>query len=109
MRWSARSRRRGPCSQAELRSPLFDPTCFRPGASAEAYSLREHVASADRGAAWLAARFGKKNFLITSIAGFTVASMLCGAAQNLEQMVVFRIIQGLGAGCIQSVATTIVG
>jgi DHA2 family multidrug resistance protein len=44
---------------------------------------------------WLAARFGKKNFLITSIAGFTVASMLCGAAQNLEQMVVFRIIQGM--------------
>jgi DHA2 family multidrug resistance protein len=44
---------------------------------------------------WLAARFGKKNFLITSIAGFTVASMLCGAAQSLEQMVVFRLIQGV--------------
>jgi DHA2 family multidrug resistance protein len=43
---------------------------------------------------WLAARFGKKNFLITSIAGFTIASMLCGAAQNLEQMVLFRLIQG---------------
>src|SRR5437016_14297122 len=40
---------------------------------------------------WLAARFGKKNFLITSIAGFTVASMLCGAAQSLEQMVLFRL------------------
>jgi len=44
---------------------------------------------------WLSARFGKKNFLITSIAGFTVASMLCGAAQSLEQMVVFRLIQGV--------------
>src|SRR6266567_3654137 len=44
---------------------------------------------------WLAARFGKKNFLITSIAGFTIASMLCGAAQNLEQMVLFRIVQGV--------------
>ncbi|MFO1247673.1 MAG: DHA2 family efflux MFS transporter permease subunit [Alphaproteobacteria bacterium] len=44
---------------------------------------------------WLAARFGKKNFLITSIAGFTIASMLCGASQNLEQMVLFRIIQGV--------------
>src|ERR1700712_4776983 len=44
---------------------------------------------------WLAARFGKKNFLITSIAGFTIASMLCGASQNLDQMVVFRIIQGV--------------
>ncbi len=44
---------------------------------------------------WMAARFGKKNFLITAIAGFTIASMLCGAAQSLEQMVVFRIIQGM--------------
>src|SRR3954468_4121930 len=44
---------------------------------------------------WLAARFGKKNLFITSIAGFTVASMLCGAAQSLEQMVLFRIIQGV--------------
>jgi DHA2 family multidrug resistance protein len=44
---------------------------------------------------WLAARFGKKNFLITCIAGFTIASMLCGAAQSLEQMVLFRLIQGV--------------
>jgi DHA2 family multidrug resistance protein len=44
---------------------------------------------------WLAARFGKKNFLITCIAGFTVASMLCGASQSLEQMVAFRLIQGM--------------
>src|ERR1700759_4301415 len=29
---------------------------------------------------WLSARFGRKNVIITSIAGFTVASMLCGAA-----------------------------
>jgi DHA2 family multidrug resistance protein len=43
---------------------------------------------------WMAARFGKKNFLITALAGFTVASMACGAAQSLEQMVVFRLIQG---------------
>src|SRR3954470_11580678 len=44
---------------------------------------------------WLAARFGKKNLLITSIAGFTIASMLCGAATSLEQIVVFRLIQGV--------------
>ena len=43
---------------------------------------------------WMAARFGKKNFLITSLAGFTIASMACGAAQSLEQMVMFRLIQG---------------
>src|ERR1700744_5349314 len=43
---------------------------------------------------WIAARFGKKSFLITSLAGFTIASMLCGAAQSLDQMVIFRLIQG---------------
>jgi DHA2 family multidrug resistance protein len=44
---------------------------------------------------WISARFGKRNFLITAIAGFTIASMACGAAQNLEEMVAFRIIQGM--------------
>lgn len=44
---------------------------------------------------WIAARFGKKNFLITCIAGFTLASMACGAAVSLEQMVLFRLIQGV--------------
>ncbi|HWA69528.1 MAG TPA: DHA2 family efflux MFS transporter permease subunit [Rhizomicrobium sp.] len=44
---------------------------------------------------WLAARFGKKNLIITCIAGFTLASILCGAAQSLEQMVLFRLVQGV--------------
>src|ERR1700744_4664513 len=44
---------------------------------------------------WIAARFSKRTFLITSIAGFTVASMLCGASQSLTQMVAFRLIQGV--------------
>ena len=44
---------------------------------------------------WLAARFGKKNLIITCIAGFTLASILCGASQSLTQMVAFRLIQGM--------------
>ncbi|HTC84904.1 MAG TPA: DHA2 family efflux MFS transporter permease subunit [Rhizomicrobium sp.] len=44
---------------------------------------------------WLADRFGKKNLLITCIAGFTFASMLCGAATSLSQIVLFRLIQGV--------------
>jgi len=44
---------------------------------------------------WLAARFGKKNLIITCIGGFTLASILCGASQTLEQMVIFRIVQGI--------------
>jgi DHA2 family multidrug resistance protein len=43
---------------------------------------------------WIAARFGRKNFAIVSLVGFTIASMLCGAAQTLDQMIIFRLIQG---------------
>ncbi len=44
---------------------------------------------------WMAARFGRKYLFITCLIGFTATSMLCGAAQSLEQMVVFRVLQGM--------------
>ena len=44
---------------------------------------------------WLAARFGRKPLYIVSIVGFTIASMLCGAAQSLGQIVLFRLLQGM--------------
>jgi DHA2 family multidrug resistance protein len=44
---------------------------------------------------WLASRFGTKKLLITCVVGFTAASMLCGIAQNIEEIVVFRVIQGM--------------
>lgn len=43
---------------------------------------------------FLASRFGLKRLFLTSIAGFTVASMMCGAAQSLTQIVLFRLLQG---------------
>jgi len=43
---------------------------------------------------FLAARFGRKRVLLVAIAGFVVASMLCGAAQSLPQIVGFRLLQG---------------
>ncbi len=43
---------------------------------------------------WLAGRFGRKRVFLVSIVGFTVASALCGAAQNLDQIVIFRVLQG---------------
>jgi DHA2 family multidrug resistance protein len=47
---------------------------------------------------WLSSRFGRKHVYLASIAGFTAASMMCGWAQSLEQMVLFRLLQGaLGA------------
>ncbi|WP_254073122.1 DHA2 family efflux MFS transporter permease subunit [Acidisphaera sp. S103] len=44
---------------------------------------------------FLAARFGRTKLFVTAIAGFTVASILCGMAQSLDQIVVFRILQGM--------------
>src|SRR3546814_12545291 len=44
---------------------------------------------------WLAARFGRKNYFIACVAGFTAASVLCGIAASLEQMVLFRLLQGI--------------
>ncbi len=43
---------------------------------------------------WLAARFGRKPLYVACILGFTIASMLCGAAHSLSQIVVFRLLQG---------------
>jgi DHA2 family multidrug resistance protein len=43
---------------------------------------------------WLAARYGRKPLYVVCIIGFTATSMLCGAAQSLGQMVVFRVFQG---------------
>jgi len=44
---------------------------------------------------FLATRFGRKRIFMWSVAGFTATSMLCGAAQSLEQIVLFRLLQGL--------------
>jgi MFS transporter, DHA2 family, multidrug resistance protein len=50
-------------------------------------------------AGWLAQKIGRKTMLVWSIIGFTVASALCGVAQNVPEMVAFRVLQGLaGAG-----------
>jgi MFS transporter, DHA2 family, multidrug resistance protein len=44
---------------------------------------------------WMAARFGRKYLFITCLIGFTLTSMMCGAAQTLPQMVLFRVLQGV--------------
>ncbi|MGH7041422.1 MAG: DHA2 family efflux MFS transporter permease subunit, partial [Acetobacteraceae bacterium] len=44
---------------------------------------------------WMAQRFGRKRLFVTCLVGFTITSMLCGAAQTLAQMVVFRLLQGV--------------
>jgi DHA2 family multidrug resistance protein len=57
---------------------------------------------------YLSARFGLKRLLLVSIFGFTVASMLCGMAQSLVQIVLFRVLQGVfGAALVPLSQTTL--
>src|ERR1043166_1772658 len=44
---------------------------------------------------WVANRFGRKRIFIICSGGFTLASVLCGLAQDINQMVLFRLLQGM--------------
>ena len=44
---------------------------------------------------WIANRFGRKRIFIICSGGFTIASVLCGLAQDINQMVLFRLLQGM--------------
>jgi DHA2 family multidrug resistance protein len=56
---------------------------------------------------WLGSRFGRKNYFITSIIVFTIASFLCGNAHGLNELVLFRILQGLAGGGLISTSQAI--
>jgi DHA2 family multidrug resistance protein len=56
---------------------------------------------------WLAQTFGRKRLLMMSTAGFTLASLLCGAAPNLSSLVIFRIIQGATGGALQPLSQAV--
>lgn len=58
-------------------------------------------------AGWLVDKFGVRAMMLASVLLFTIASMLCGAAQNIEQMVAFRILQGLAGAFLAPLAQTI--
>lgn len=45
---------------------------------------------------WLAVRLGRRRLMLVSIVVFVGASIACGLAQNLEQMILFRVLQGIG-------------
>ena len=49
---------------------------------------------------WLASRFGRKRLFLVSVAGFTITSMLCGLAQTLPEMVLFRFLQGVSGAAL---------
>ncbi|HSA53318.1 MAG TPA: MDR family MFS transporter [Yinghuangia sp.] len=52
---------------------------------------------------WLGDRFGGKRVFLTALTIFTVASVLCGLAQNVDQLVLFRVLQGVGGGLLTPV------
>ena len=56
---------------------------------------------------FLAGRFGIKRLFLVSVAGFTIASMLCGMAQSLVQIVLFRILQGLFGAALVPLSQTV--
>ncbi|HSK70457.1 MAG TPA: MFS transporter, partial [Pyrinomonadaceae bacterium] len=51
---------------------------------------------------WIATYFGRKNYYMFCVVGFTVTSLLCGLAQSLESLVFFRVLQGLTSGGLAS-------
>jgi DHA2 family multidrug resistance protein len=55
---------------------------------------------------WLADRFGSRNLFLFAVGGFILASMLCGTAVSLEEMVAFRIFQGITAAFIGPLSQT---
>jgi len=55
----------------------------------------------------LAGRFGLKRLFLISVAGFTVASMLCGLAQSLVEIVLFRILQGMFGAALVPLAQSV--
>ena len=56
---------------------------------------------------WLSSVFGRKRFFLFCIAAFTVSSLFCGAAPNLESLVCFRVIQGLSGGVMMPLSQAI--
>jgi DHA2 family multidrug resistance protein len=56
---------------------------------------------------WLSALFGRRRYLAGSIALFTISSFFCGNAHSLAELVIFRILQGLGGGALLSTAQAV--
>ena len=53
--------------------------------------------------------YGRRSIYLTGLATFLVGSALSGAAQNMVQLILFRMVQGLGAGALMTLGYTIIG
>lgn len=57
----------------------------------------------------LADLFGRKPVFLFGMSVFLVGSFLCGLALSMEQLIIYRLIQGIGAGAVMPIVTTIIG
>jgi DHA2 family multidrug resistance protein len=56
---------------------------------------------------WLTAMLGRQKFYLWSLGIFTVASVLCGLSHSVTELVIWRIVQGVGGGALQPTAQSI--
>ena len=57
----------------------------------------------------LADQYGRKPMMLIGVGIFLVGSLLCGVAWSMTSLIVFRAVQGIGAGAVQPIGMTIVG
>ncbi len=55
-------------------------------------------------AGWLSDRFGAKRVFLISVGLFTIGSFLCALATSIDQLIIYRVIQGLGGGVVMPIA-----
>ncbi|MET0392107.1 MAG: DHA2 family efflux MFS transporter permease subunit [Chitinophagaceae bacterium] len=57
---------------------------------------------------WLAVQFGRRNYFAASIILFTICSFLCGQATGINELIIFRFLQGVGGGALLVTSQTII-
>jgi len=72
---------------------------------ATSYSIAEIIMVTMAG--WWSALLGRKNFYLASFALFTIGSVMCGTATTFTQMIIYRIIQGIGGGALIPISQAI--
>ena len=56
---------------------------------------------------WLSRLFGRKRYFVASIVLFTLSSLFCGLAWNIESLVFFRVLQGAAGGSLQPISQSV--
>ncbi|WP_368859206.1 MFS transporter, partial [Cohnella sp. GbtcB17] len=56
----------------------------------------------------LSAMFGRSRFLLLDVTLFLLGSILCGSAQNMDQLIIYRANQGIGGGAPMPIVFTII-